>query len=227
MENPIKIIVADDHPLFRCGLREAIEQTGRFQILGEASNGDEALRQIVELKPDLAVLDISMPGLNGLEVAEKVLSQDLAVTIVILTSFKEESYFNRAMDLGVKGYVLKDNAILELTTGLLAVSQGETFLSPSISFYLLKRVQNLEGFRAKNRGLDSLTPMELRVLRLVAENRTNKEIGKDLSVSPRTVDTHRTNISAKLDIKGNRALLLFAIEHKEELKGLKLSFGDE
>ncbi|MBT5707579.1 response regulator transcription factor [Verrucomicrobia bacterium] len=227
MTQPINIFIADDHPIFRCGLREAIEKTDRFKVLGEADHGDEALEAIEKLRPEIAVLDIDMPGLSGLDLAERILEKDLGVKVVILTSYKEESFFNRAMDIGVSGYVLKENAINDLTNGLLAVSRGNTFLSPSISSFLLKRVRHLEGVKAKNTGLDCLTPTELRVLSLVADNRTSKEIAKLLFVSPRTVDTHRNNISGKLELRGSRGLLLFALEHKEELKGFKLFPSDD
>lgn len=227
MTEPINIFIADDHPIFRCGLREAIQKADRFKILGEADHGEEALAGILELKPEIAVLDIDMPGMNGLDLADRLLGKDISVKVVILTSYKEESFFNRAMDIGVSGYVLKENAINDLTNGLLAVSRGETFLSPSISSFLLKRVRHLEGKQMKSTGLDSLTPTELRVLSLVADNRTSKEIAKQLFVSPRTVDTHRNNICGKLELRGSRGLLLFALEHKEELKGFKLFPGDD
>ena len=227
MESSIKIYIADDHPIFRCGLRDTIEKTGQFHILGEADQGAEALQDILRLMPEIAILDIDMPGINGLDLAEKIKTEDLNVKVVILTSYKEESFFNRAMDLGVKGYVLKENAINDLTNALLAVSRGETFLSPSISSFLLSRARHMEGLHSRNSGLDSLTPMELRVLRLVADNLTSKEIGKQLFISPRTVDTHRTNISGKLELHGSRGLLLFALEHKQELKGFKLFPGDD
>jgi DNA-binding NarL/FixJ family response regulator len=227
MTEPINIFIADDHPIFRCGLREAIQKADRFKILGEADHGEEALAGILELKPEIAVLDIDMPGMNGLDLADRLLGKDISLKVVILTSYKEESFFNRAMDIGVSGYVLKENAINDLTNGLLAVSRGETFLSPSISSFLLKRVRHLEGKQIKSAGLDSLTPTELRVLSLVADNRTSKEIAKQLFVSPRTVDTHRNNICGKLELRGSRGLLLFALEHKEELKGFKLFPEDD
>ncbi len=222
MEDTIKVFIADDHPIFRCGLRDSLDKSGRFQVLGEAEEGRDALNQIVSLRPEVAVLDIDMPGLNGLDIAEKLPSIASDVKVVILTSYKEESFFNRAMDLGVKGYVLKENAINDLTDGLSAVARGETFLSPSISSYLLNRVRQLEGQQGKKKGLDQLTPTELRVLRLVADNCTSKEIAKRLFISPRTVDTHRNNIAGKLELRGSRGLLLFALEHKEELEGFRL-----
>ncbi len=227
MEGTIKVFIADDHPIFRCGLRESLEKSGRFQILGEAEDGKDALGQIVQLKPEIAVLDVDMPGLNGLDIAERLPKAASEVRVVILTSYKEESFFNRAMDLGVRGYVLKENAINDLTSGLLSVSRGETFLSPSISSFLLNRVRKLERQQTENKGLDHLTPTELRVLSLVADNCTSKEIGKRLFISPRTVDTHRNNIAGKLELRGSRGLLLFALEHKEELKGFRLFSAEE
>lgn len=222
MEATIKLFIADDHPIFRCGLRDSLGTSERFQILGEAEDGDEALKQIMLLRPEIAVLDIDMPGLSGLDIAQRIGKEAPDMKIVMLTSYKEESFFNRAMDLGVQGYVLKENAINDLTNGLLAVARGEVFLSPSISSFLLNRIRKIEGQQAKNKGLESLTPTELRVLCLVAENCTSKEIGKRLFISPRTVDTHRNNISGKLALRGSRGLLLFALEHKEELKGFKM-----
>lgn len=223
MENETTVLIADDHPIFRRGLSETIASAGCFEIVGEAEHGELALQMIRQRTPDLAVLDIDMPGMTGLEVAEKIQSERLPVTVVILTSYKEESIFNRAMDIGVKGYILKENAINELTNGLMAAARGETFLSPSISSFLLKRVRKLEQTQM---GLDGLTPMELRVLRLVADNLTSKEIADRLFVSPRTVDTHRNNMCRKLELRGNRGLLLFALEHREELRGFKLISGD-
>ena len=226
MENVIKIFIADDHPIFRCGLRESIEKNDRFQILGEADHGEEALERILELNPEIAVLDIDMPGITGLDVAERLMEQAAKIKVIILTSYKEESFFNRAMDLGVKGYILKENAINDLTNGILSVSRDEIFLSPSISSFLLKRARRQEQANSREAGFESLTPSELRVLRLVADNLTSKEIGARLFVSPRTVDTHRSNISGKLKVHGSRGLLLFALEHRDELRSFKLFPGD-
>ena len=227
MDKLISLFIADDHPIFRCGLRDAIEKTQQFTILGEAEDGEAAWKGIVDSKPEIALLDIDMPKCNGLELAEKILKEKLDVKVVILTSYKEESFFNHAMDLGVKGYVLKENAIHDLTNALESVSGGGIFLSPSISGYLLNRSQRLERREAEEVGLESLTPMELRVLRLVSENKTNKEIGELLFISPRTVNSHRTNISGKLQLRGSRALLMFALEHRGELQRVRWLPGDD
>lgn len=228
MEQRISLFIADDHPIFRCGLRETIEKRSeRFVILGEADDGEKALSGIVEIQPELAVVDIEMPKLNGLELAERLSSECPKVKTVILTSYKEESFFNRAMDLGVKGYVLKENAIHDLTNALESVASGEIFLSPSISAFLLNRVKRLERLESQEGCFELLTPMELRVLRLISENKTNKEIGELLFISPRTVNTHRTNMSSKLKLRGSRALLLYALEHKSELARVRWMPGDE
>ncbi len=227
MGDLIKIFIADDHPIFRCGLKETIEKTRQFEILGDADHGEKAFKSILELNPDIVVLDVDMPGMSGLDIAEQLKGAAPRIKVVILTSYREESFFNRAMDLGVKGYILKENAINDLTDGLLSVSRGEIYLSPSISSFLLKRAQRNERAASKNTGFDSLTPSELRVLRLVADNLTSKEIAKKLFISPRTVDTHRNNICTKLGLRGSRGLLMFALEHRDELIGFKLFPSDD
>ena len=226
MDNPVTVLIADDHPIFRRGLMDTIAQANRFRVIEEVDNGQKAWQGIIKHHPRIALLDIDMPEMTGLEVAEKVQSDDLETRVVILTSYKEESFFNRAMDLGVQGYILKENAITDLVNGLVAVSLGETFLSPSISSFLLKRARKQEQAQTENAGLDELTPTELRVLHLVGENMTSKEIAKKLFISPRTVDTHRNNISGKLGLRGSRGLLLFALDHRDELRSFKLFRGD-
>ena len=144
----------------------------------------------------------------------------------MLTSYKEESLFNRALDLGVKGYVLKENAVTDVLRALHSVADGQTFLSPSISGFLVNRLRRTEALRGENPTLDELTPTELRVLRLIAENKTSRKIGKQLFISPRTVDTHRNNMSTKLNQRGQRGLLVFALARKEELQKLKLFPSD-
>ncbi len=226
MSAPVSLLLADDHPIYRLGLREAVDRMDAFTVVGEAEDGEVAWDEINRHQPEIALLDIDMPKMSGLELAEKIGESKLGVKVVILTSYKEESFFNRAMDLGVRGYVLKENAIHDLKAALQAVSRGEVFLSPSISSYLLNRVQRLEQRESKVASLDLLTPMELRVLRLISENKTNKEIGELLFISPRTVNTHRTNMSNKLSLSGSRGLLLFALEHKTDLACVKWLPGD-
>ncbi|MBI2925439.1 MAG: response regulator transcription factor [Verrucomicrobia bacterium] len=222
MGKHIRILIADDHPIFRKGLVDVVRAEPQSALVGEASDGALAWEMVQRLKPQIALLDIDMPGLDGLTVAGRIRDAKLPVAVVILTIHKEENIFNAAMDLGVRGYVLKENAILDLTNALRTVARGEVFLSPSISSFLLNRVRRQEQLRSAEPGITSLTPMELRVLKLVADNQTNDAIARQLFISPRTVHTHRNNICTKLNLHGNRGLLMFALEHKDELQRIRL-----
>lgn len=199
MQENVHIVIADDHPIFRKGLVDVIQADARFVVAGEAGDGETALELVGKLRPAIVVTDIDMPRLNGLGLAEKLGTHLPGIGIVMLTSYKEESLFNRALDLGVKGYVLKENTVTDLLRALHSVADGQTFLSPSISGFLVNRLRRTEAMRAEKPTIDYLTPTELRVLRLISENKTSREIGKQLFISPRTVDTHRNNISAKLN----------------------------
>jgi DNA-binding NarL/FixJ family response regulator len=213
-KSKLRVLIADDHPVFRKGLLLAISPEQSIEIVGEAGNGRQALRLIEELHPDVIVLDIEMPELNGLQVAEEIIKQHLPVQIVFLTMYKEEDMFNEAMDLGVKGYVLKESAVSDIVKGIKTVAAGRYFLSPSISEYLSSRNDRAHSLLKKKPQLENLTPTERRVLRLISENKTSKEIGDELHISYRTVENHRSNICNKLEIHGSHSLLKFAIEHK-------------
>ncbi len=213
----MRIVIADDHPIFRRGLAEVLETDPGIVILGQVNNGVEALELITRQLPDVAILDIDMPHMNGLEVAEKLRSQEVRVPIVILTMYKEEDMFNEAMDLGVMGYVLKENAVSDILTCVHTVVAGKHFISPLISNFLLNRRERSKALEEKNPGLRSLTPTERRVLSLIAEGKTSKEIAGALFVSHRTIENHRANICIKLNLKGSYALLKFAIENKGAL----------
>lgn len=217
MEKKIKVLIADDHPIFRKGLRQAIESDRALIIVGEAANGLDAYHSTVALKPDVVVLDIEMPTLSGLEVASRIHKEHLPVEIVFLTMYKDEDMFNEAMDRGVKGYVLKENTVEDIVSCIKAVAKGEYFLSPTISAYLITRSDRARSLLKKKPQLDDLTPTERKILRLIAENKTSKEIAAMLNVSHRTVENHRLNICNKLDIHGSHALLKFALQFKSEL----------
>jgi len=217
MRPTTKVIIADDHPTFRLGLAAIIQRDARFQIVGEVGNGLEALELIRKHQPAMAVVDWDMPGMDGLELTRRVRQNNLATRIIILTMHEEESLFNEAMDVGVSGFVLKDHAVNDILDGLRAVDRGDVFLSPAVSNYLLRRSRRTADLRQLKPGLDQLTVMEKRVLKRVAENRTTKEIAKDLGVSPRTIETHRRNICQKLELAGSHRLLQFALKHREVL----------
>jgi len=176
-----------------------------------------AWEQIREKKPDIAVLDVSLPSLSGLDVAAKVRDENLATRVVILTMYKEEETFNRALDLGVHGFVLKENAVQDILNSLTSVARGEHYLSPSISGYLVRRRSRNEELTRKKPGLEDLTKAERRILKLIAEKKTSREIAAELFVSPRTVEAHRANICSKLELHGSHSLLQFALENRAAL----------
>jgi len=193
MRNRIKVLIVDDHPVFRRGLKEIIEEQKKFEIVGEAADGMVGLHLAAELKPDIIVLDVDMPHLNGLQMARALRKDQASAQIVILSMHGDEDLFNAALDIGVKGYVLKENA-------------GGRRREDLVKSLLLSKP-----------SLDSLTPAERRILKLIAEDRTSKEIADLLGISTKTVENHRHNICKKLDIYGSHSLLKFAFDHKAYL----------
>jgi DNA-binding NarL/FixJ family response regulator len=216
----IRVMIVDDHPLFRQGLRQAIDADSRFEVVGEADDGQTALNRILELRPEIAVLDVSLPGLNGLEVAAALRAKKSKVSVVILTMLKDEQAFNRALNLGIHGYVLKENAADEILKCIAAVSRNEAYVSPSLTDFLLRRRSRAETLASHKPGLDDLTVAEKRILKRVAVGKTTKEIAAELFISPRTVESHRANISEKLELTGANRLLQFALENRDALNQL-------
>jgi len=217
MKNELRIVIADDHPIVRHGLREMIEEDSSLTVVAEAGDGLKALSQIEQLKPDVAVLDIDMPKMDGLAVAREIKQRGIPVRVVLLTIHREEALFQEALDIGVKGYVLKDSATTDIIASIKSAAQGQPFISPQLSAFLLKRRARSDVLAAEKSGLGALTPMEHRILRLIADDKTSKDIAAQLFISYRTVETHRTNICRKLELKGNLALIKFALAHKSEL----------
>lgn len=215
MNNEIRIFIADDHPIYREGLKQIIENERNMRVIGEADNGLKALEVITEKAPDIALLDIDMPKMTGLEVLKKIADKD--VKVVFLTMYSEEDIFDEAMGLGIKGYVLKDSAVDDIIECINSVNEGNYFISPSMSNLLMKRRQKMSELRKSTPMLDHLTPTEKKILRYISQNKTSKEIADILFLSPRTVENHRTNISNKLDLKGSHSLMKFAIENKSLL----------
>ncbi|HZS48075.1 MAG TPA: response regulator transcription factor [Blastocatellia bacterium] len=213
----IRVVIADDHPIFRQGLRQVIETVREIEVIGEASNGDEVLEVLRSMGPDVVVLDIGMPKKNGFAVAREIRENGIRVQSIFLTMYDEEDAFNRAMDLGVKGYILKDSAVTDIVAGIKAVAAGEHFITPSLSSFLINRANRASVLRDQKIGLGLLTEAERRILKLIADQKTSKQIAAELFISPRTVDNHRANICDKLQIHGSNALLKFALEHKSEL----------
>jgi DNA-binding NarL/FixJ family response regulator len=216
----IRVVIVDDHPLFRQGLKQAVEADARFDLAGEAEHGDAALEMIRKLQPDVAVLDVNLPGMNGLEIAAALRAQKSKSRLVILTMLKDEQAFNKALSLGINGYVLKENAAAEILRSIAAVAEGESYVSPSLTDFLLRRRSRAEALASQKPGLDNLTVAEKRILKRVAFGKTNKEIAAELFISPRTVESHRANICEKLSLTGSNRLLQFALENRDALSRL-------
>lgn len=217
MPSPFRILLADDHPLFRQGLRSTVESEAAFQVVREVGDGQAALDGIRELSPDLCILDINMPGLDGLAVVRRMHEQSLQSEVVILTMYKEPDLFNAAMELDVKGYVLKESAVKDILDAIRTVMAGHRYVSPTLADFMFARRADAEALRQQKPGLDHLTPAERRILKLIAHDRTSKEIANELGLSPRTVENHRTNICAKLDVHGIHGLVKFAYDNKSRL----------
>jgi len=217
MKREVTILIVDDHPVYRRGLREVIEENQRFQVVGEASDGEAALSLVGTLKPKIAIVDIDMPHLNGLEMVRAFRKKELPVSVIILTMYKEEDMFNAAMDLGVKAYVLKENATDDIFMALDKVVQGESFVSPSMADLKQRRSNRVQQLLRTKPQIDDLTAAERRILKLIAEDRTSKEIADLLQISFKTVENHRLNICHKLNLHGSHSLLKFAFDNKSHL----------
>jgi two-component system, NarL family, response regulator DegU len=212
----IKVFIADDHPIFLSGLRLMIDAASSMEVIGEANDGEKALNQIEILLPDVAVLDLSMPKQNGFDIVRALRQKKIEINVIFLTMHDEEATLHSALDLGVKGYILKDSAIDEIVNGIKTVYKGKSFISPKMSTYLVSRIRNVKGFLDQTPSLNSLTPAEMKILRLIGEHKTTREIAESLFISHRTVDRHRYNICNKLKITGINSLLKFAIENKSK-----------
>jgi DNA-binding NarL/FixJ family response regulator len=211
----ITVLIADDHPIFRQGLRQVIAGAPALKIVGEAEDGEAALACIESILPAVAVLDVDMPKQDGFAVARAIIEKRLPVAIVFLTMHKDESLLNAALDLGVKGYVLKDSALADIVSSIKAVVAGENFISPALSTFLISRSRRSSGATAGQvPGVGDLSPTERRILNLISEYKTSKEIAEQLFISIRTVEHHRGNIAIKLRLRGAHALIKFALEHK-------------
>ncbi len=216
MNKQTKIFLADDHPAFREGLIRIIEQEQNFKICDESGDGNEAIQIIRKKKPDIAVLDISMPGLSGLEILKIITNENLPTLPIILTMYTDEEYLEEAMEYGAKGYLLKLSTTKEILECIKTVLKGNFYISKELLDCLLKN----KKVNAKNEILEklsSLTPTEKQVLKLIGQNKTSVQIASELFVSFRTVQNHRYNMTHKLGLSGHNKLLLFAIEHKNLL----------
>ena len=217
MSEPLTIVLADDHPIFRQGLRQLLEREPIFAVLSDVGDGLSALDAIERLRPCLAVLDIDMPGMDGLAVAGAVRERRLPTSIVCLTMHKDARFLNTALNAGVMGYVLKDGALVEIVEALKSVAAGRHYVSPQLSGHLVARHAQAGSLAEKTPGIDALSETERKVLKLLAEFKTTKEIAAALAISPRTVDRHRSNMAEKLGLNGTHALTKFAVAHSSAL----------
>lgn len=210
---PIRVFNADDHPLLRKGVTNLLMETADLEWVGSAEDGQEALRKIRELKPDVAILDIEMPHHTGLEVARSLLAEGSTTAFVLLTLFKEETFFHHALEAGVKGYLLKESSEKEILDCIRAVYAGRAYVNPSLTQYLITPKT------PESQVLSTLSDHEVNILKLITRQKTTAEIADMLFISPKTVANHRSNISKKLELTGEQnALLKWAIEHRDLLK---------
>lgn len=217
MNKEIQIIIADDHPIFRHGLRVMIESENDLTVIADTDNGEKALALIIEHEPDVAVLDVDMPGKDGFQVARKIQEKNLAVGIIFLTMHNSEQLFNAALNVGANGFVLKEGALTEITDCIKAVASGKNYISPELSTYLFNRGSRSDSLVQNNPSLKNLTPSEQKILKLIADEKTSRTIADELFISIRTVERHRANICEKLKLHGTNALVKFAVSHKSEL----------
>ena len=208
MKRTIKILVAEDHPLYRDGLRQTLATDPALHLLHEAATGPEALHQARLRRPDIAILDINLPGLSGLDIARARLQEQLPFEIIFLTMYKEEALLHEAVTLGAKGYVLKESAAAEILQAIHAVAAGQHYISPSLSGLLVKNATASNGATS---GVASLTPTQRRILKLIASDRTSKEIASELGLSTRTVENHRASIMKRTGSKSLPALARLAL----------------
>lgn len=214
MSDEITVLIADDHPIFRRGLAQVVAAEPGIRVAAEADNGVSTLRLVQDLKPHVAVVDLQMPQLDGLGVARAVRDQKLSVQVIFLTMHNDEDAVNDALEAGVSGYVLKESAVDEVVASIRSVVAGRPYLSPGISSHLVGRWRRTEVLARSHPAVAALTPAERRVMQLIAEYKTSKEIADLLGVSPRTIENHRANICTKLDLRGSHALIRFGVMNR-------------
>lgn len=209
--NPIRIILADDHNLVRAGIRALLGSIAGATIVGEAENGRDAVALALAHRPDVAILDISMKELNGIEAAAQMKAQLPNTRVLILSMHTTEDFVRRALKAGADGYIVKDSAPLELQLAIEAVMRGESYLSPRVSRHLVAGF--VQGGADQPASIDTLTPRQREILQMIAEGRSTKEIAFTLEVSVKTVETHRASLMERLNIHDVAGLVLYAVRH--------------
>jgi DNA-binding NarL/FixJ family response regulator len=214
LQSKVRVSIADDHPVFRSGLRQIIEEEPNIEIVSEDDNGLDALKSIMEKLPDVAILDIDMPELTGIEVLRKLKEKECNAKVVFLTVYADEDLFDEGMELGMIGYVLKDSAVSEIHECIYKVFHGDYYVSPKMTDILVKRKK--KDTKGRPEFLDLLTPTEIIVLKQISQGLTSREIAEQQNSSFKTIENHRANISGKLNLSGANSLLQFAINNKDK-----------
>lgn len=207
----VRIILADDHTVMRAGLRSLLERQPGLEVVGEAEDGRETVELACAHVPDVVVMDIAMPILNGVEATRRLIRQQPTISVVILSMYSDESYVMRALEAGARAYLLKDSAVTDLIRAIEAVSQGKSFFSPKISRILAEEYVRALRQKGVADSYELLTPREREILQLLAEGKTNKEVATSLNISVYTAETHRGNILQKLNLHSSAELVLYAV----------------
>ena len=209
--SPVRIVLADDHTVMRNGLRLLLERQPNLQVVGEASDGRQAVTLIENANPDVVIMDIAMPNLNGIEATRQIVTQNPRTAVAILSMHSDESYVIRALKAGARAYLLKDSAEADLLAAVRALTEGKSFFSPAISKILVEDYMRQLQSRGAEDTYELLTNREREILQLLAEGRTNKEVANMLNLSLYTVETHRTHILQKLNLHSVPELILYAV----------------
>ena len=212
-----RVIIADDHPISLEGIRATLATAPEIEIVGEARDGEQAWALVESRTADVALLDIRLPGIDGLEVARRISVQPRPTPFLFLSMWLDEAIFNEAMHLGCSGYLLKECAAEEVVKAIRTVAEGRPYLSPAVTDFMTRREERQAAITSEQPGLAVLSAAERRVLALVAANRTSREIAEALELSHRTVENHRSNIAKKLGLEGSHSLLRFAFENRQYL----------
>lgn len=209
------VLLADDHPIVRHGMKAVLSQTESIKVVAEAQNGEEALSLIEQHSPEVAIIDVNMPGKSGLDILKELKQKNAPVKVIINTAFKDESLLKSALSLGAKGFILKENALTEIGHCLDKVLSGGRYISSELTELMISGNEEAAGVIFT--GLASLTLSERKILKYVSQGKSTKEIAAELFLSYRTVENHRNNICKKLGITGGNALLKFALDNKDKL----------
>ena len=207
----LRLLLADDHTVVRQGLRKVLEERPDWVVVAEAGNGRDAVKQAEELKPDVAIIDVAMPLLNGIEATRQIVKRSPATRILVLTMHADEAYVNQILKAGATGYLLKDSADVDLIQAVAAVSQGKSFFSPAVARLMLDDYVRQLADKGITDRYESLSEREREIFQLIAEGKANKEIAHILSISPSTVETHRARIMEKLDLHSAAEIVLYAV----------------